>query len=309
MKKVISSRSLVAALGCALVFSSVAHASTTIYAFGGVIDGDDEGGYQYHGFSETSDTLFDVGGQGSGEVVYEWSEGSMTLEGEAKARTELIAGGWRQRAYARASLTNPHHFTADDPPGQYAGGDGYLPHIFGAHAVSRIVTTLQYGSTATGYISTPIFRVSGDITNINTFNNPYAYVGIQIYNAGVPSSFVFEESFDEWIVGQSAMVSGGGQTLDILISASVQFYTKDHLEGHTEYTTWEGEADFYHTLELVGFDVRDVEGNLVSGFEIFDSTGALIPIVDVADYVPEPSSALLVLLSGLAICHRRSRRG
>ncbi len=308
--------------GSLLPLGAGAHAATTISAFGGITEGYSWGGYLFNGFSESSESLWLVEGSSTGTVAYEWDGGTMVLEGEAHSRTRLINGMWQQQVYASATLTDPHRFAEGEDisryvDGEFVGvdGEGDVPSIFGASATSRFITNVQYGGTAIGYNAGLTFRVHGFVNNDNPLGNSYAGIGVQAYNVGQPFSWTSHQlangEFDYYFTLDRVPVASGIQTLDLSFHASVQIDVTNHfpIEGDTAFgQVWSGVADFYHTLELVGIDVRDENGNVVWDAEVFAEDGYRIPVVDATLLIPEPSAAVLVLLSGVALGRRRSRR-
>lgn len=64
-----------------------------------------------------------------------------------------------------------------------------------------------------------------------------------------------------------------------------------------------GEADFGNTLEVIGVDLRDNNGNLLTGDSITGDSGNSYAIT----LVPEPSSVLLFGFGSLSLAFRRLR--
>lgn len=225
----------------------------------------------------------------------EEAEGVFGVTGSASA--ESING--ILRASAQAEVTDKTFGTNPAPylTGDTSDPDG-IPTTVEFTAIAGFTDRLQFGSTATGYTSRYLIRVTGEITA------PGAFVSIDIRNGnGQTESYFFTEVglINETIATNSVAVTGNQQEFGITVQATAPVFSEFDDEGFS------AGALFGNTLQVIGLEVRDPEGALVVNTPEFSITtaGGAAPTITA---VPEPASAALLAGLGLLAVRRRRTR-
>ena len=218
-------------------------------------------------------------------------EQTMTFTGAASASAEF----GRLRAAADGTVSNAF-FNEDNPP--FFDGEefdeGGVPDFFAPRATASFTDTLQYGGTATGYTSRYLIRLTGNITGEG------ASVTVELaHSSGGRNVFFFSEpgAYDQTLSSE-AFVGGPNQTFSLSLISEFQ----TSLEIEEDGDTISGSADFGNTLELVAVEVRDEDGNLLSGSQVTSESGTSYDI----RAVPEPAT-LALLAAGVPLVLRRRR--
>ena len=168
------------------------------------------------------------------------------------------------------------------------------PDTYVSSAKAAYSETLTYGGTAVHYNSRYILNFTGTIEGYNN----YAVITLQHANNAV-QQWVFSEpgDYNETLVSNAFVHGQFPQDFSLSIQSTVNLNT---LDGAPQ----SGEVDLGHTLNVVGIDLRDNTGALLTGDSVTGESGSVYNIVA----VPEPSSGLLFLLGASSLALRRSRR-
>ncbi len=158
------------------------------------------------------------------------------------------------------------------------------PDVIQGVTTAGWVDTLQYGGTATGYMATYVFRITGENENYKSFSLLDVTVGsganqrFTFYNPGPVEQIV---RTDPVFIGQA------GQKASVQMSSIFQPNLKELSLGEDLY----GDSNFSNTVEFLGLELRDMDGNLVTDVTITGMSGTM--------YQPVPEPATMVIVGGL----------
>lgn len=222
-------------------------------------------------------------------------EQTMDFHGEVYAD-----GYWKfLKVSAKGTVTNSFYSPDNDPwfntqTGEF-NGDG-VPDIFTVDASAGWTERLIFGGFATNYTARMIYRVHG----INTGDNAFSYLRFKIGVADTITHDFGPGSFNEMITSAPFMIVGPEMDWTTDLYASFQPQMQQYGDG----VDLEGSSDFANTIEFVGFEVRDENGNIVTdGVTITGASGQVYAVV------PEPGTMLaLTFGSGLLLRFRRRPR-
>ncbi|MEX2672735.1 MAG: PEP-CTERM sorting domain-containing protein [Phycisphaeraceae bacterium] len=228
------------------------------------------------------------------DIVYDLSEaggdGEMTFsaQGFASAAFKTV------RASTSATLTNSffdenYVFDNGDP-------EEGVPTHYTVQSRGGFTETLSYGGTATNYTSRYILRLTGNVQS----NDGYGIVRINHAGEEQLITFFSPGNHDQILVSNAFIHGLSPQEFSITLTSGVSFT----MEGVSEGNTLSGSANFGSTLELVGIDLRDENGNLVSNDVITSASGTTYDVVA----VPEPGTMALLSVLGVGVALRRRQR-
>lgn len=210
------------------------------------------------------------------------------------AGTESVNGILRASAQVTVDENSVSNFNAPYLVGDTSDPDG-IPTRVDFDAFAGFTDRLQFNSTATGYTSRYLIRVTGQITA------PGAFVAIDINNGdGQTETYFYTEvgQINDVIATNSVAVLGDQQEFSITVQATASVSPEFDLAGASN------AALFSNTLEVIGLEVRDETGALApTGF--VTTGGGATPTITA---VPEPTTAgLFACLSVLAASIRRRK--
>lgn len=159
------------------------------------------------------------------------------------------------------------------------------PDVMQGVATAGWVDTLQYGGTATGYLASYVFRITGSNENFKSFSLLDVTIG-----TGAPERFLFMNpgNVDEIVRTAPVFIGQAGQKASVQMNTIFQPNLKELNLGEDLY----GDSNFSNTVEFLGLELRDMEGNLVTDVSITGLSGT--------NYQPVPEPATLALIGGLA---------
>lgn len=167
------------------------------------------------------------------------------------------------------------------------------PDVMQGVATAGWVDTLQYGGKATGYLATYVFRITGENENIKSFSLLDVTVG-----SGADQRFTFFNpgSVDQIVRTDPVFIGQAGQKASVQMNTIFQPNLSELSLGEDLY----GDSNFSNTVEFLGVELRDMDGNLVTDVSIVGMSGTQYQAV------PEPATmAVLGGLLGLGILRRR----
>ncbi|QEG21661.1 PEP-CTERM sorting domain-containing protein [Mariniblastus fucicola] len=226
---------------------------------------------------------------------------TMTLDGSAAA----FADYGRIQTYASGTLHNTFYnpqgnlslYEYDPEADEVLRNPDGVPNHFDVYGYAGFDETLQWGGTAVAYQSTYIFNLHGS----NTGEEAFTYIYMKHGDEEAQTWFITDQGDFDLPIYSSTYVHGGApQDFRLTMFTSFQPNTEHLGDGQTV----SGTAAFDRTLELVGIDVRDENGTLLSGV-VTGSSGTTYDIMA----VPEPTSAVLLGLALAAVMTTRRRVG
>ncbi|MEM1209783.1 MAG: PEP-CTERM sorting domain-containing protein [Planctomycetota bacterium] len=244
----------------------------------------------------------EVGGEFSASFARNRLFGNEEVNGvfgvSGSASAESIAGILRASAQIAVTDNSVTDFDLPYLTNDFSDNPDGIPTSVEFDAFASFTDQLQFGSTATGYTSRYLIRVTGEITA------PGAFVAIDVNNGnGQTETFFFSKVgvINEVISTRSTPVTGSQQEFGITVQATASAFPEFDGEGFAS------AALFSSTLEVIGLEVRDDTGALVDNSEGFVTTaGGAAPTIIA---VPEPASLALLGLAGTATLMRRKRNG
>ncbi len=171
------------------------------------------------------------------------------------------------------------------------------PSYYVSWAEAKYSETLQYGGYANHYNSRYIMRFTGEITGLETLTL------VEIQHGNEPKQrwlFTTPGSYDQIIVSNAFVHGSSPQNITVRVMSSYQMDTGIYPDG----ATIQGEANFGNTLQVLGVDLRDSNGNLLTGETITGESGSTYAVIE----APEPSSSALLGLACMGILFQRIRR-
>lgn len=262
------------------------------------IKGDSNVGYGMNGGSSTT----------PGVGVYRVLEDTSFESSDGFATTTYSGQAYAMATYntlhaaVSGEVRNTYHdlgFAFEEEDGViYTNG---VPLDFSSFAEARFTQNLVYGGfTANHYISTFLFHLTGSVDG----NANQAYAMVEMVHGMSPTQRWFFDNFNadengnfSLDISHSVIVNTSNLEFSLRLYTNVSFLMDQYPDGSDA----SGSANFGNTLEFVGIDVRDEEGNHLSDGTITSDSGASIPIIQ----IPEPSAALLGAFGFLALLLRR----
>ncbi len=167
-----------------------------------------------------------------------------------------------------------------------------VPDIFDGRATASFTDLLQFGGTAVGYKAVYVFGITG----VNSGDSSWSRLTFAI--AGNYESFDLDDpGVSNYVLRSQAYdISSSGQTAEVSLSSTFQPQTQSHISG----STVTGSSDFFNTVQLIGLEVYDPQGNLTTNVTITGESGTQY------NAVPEP--ATMSLLALLAWRKKRKKR-
>lgn len=218
---------------------------------------------------------------------------TMTFSGSTTTSSEF----GRLRSRTSGTLSNSY-YNANNP--KYADGNGGVANAGGSPdsltslGFAGFDDTLHYGGELqNGYKARYLFHVDG----FNSGTGYLADLAVQIGDDTPESFFAYADGYNEatWATVDHEINGIIPESIHVQFSNQVVFDTPNLTDGGT----YSGLCDFSSTLTLAGIEVRDANGNLVSGWTVTSDSGTVYP-------VPEP--ATFAILAGGLLALRRRRR-
>lgn len=254
--------------------------ASSVFADAFVAEGDQSGGYVLGSVGSTTAPFQSV--QGSGGSTHDLAPfdgtGLLTFNGLASAAASYNA----LKTASSGAVSNPFY----DPNYNVVTNSG-VPTAYIAQSHAQFTQTLQYGGTASNYTSIYALRLTGTISG---GGRGAIIVDLQHGSEPAQSWFFDADGLYDLRILSSAYVHGAfAQEFTLKISTLYSF-DMDTLPSGVDVA---GGADFGNTLEFVGVDLRDEQGNLQPPGTITSDSGQPVSIVA----VPEPGSVVIVLLA------------
>lgn len=157
-----------------------------------------------------------------------------------------------------------------------------VPDIFDGRATASFTDLLQFGGTAVGYKAVYVFGITG----VNSGDSSWSRLSFAI--AGNYESFDLDDpGVSNYVLRSQAYdISSSGQTAEVSLSSTFQPQTQSYNSG----STVTGSSDFFNTVQLIGLEVYDAQGNLASNVTITGESGTQY------NAVPEPATMSLLAL-------------
>lgn len=158
------------------------------------------------------------------------------------------------------------------------------PDVMQGVATAGWVDTLQYGGTATGYLASYVFRITGRNENFKSFSLLDVTIG-----SGAAERFLFMNpgNVDEIVRTAPVFIGQAGQKASVQMNTIFQPNLRELALGEDVY----GDSNFSNTVEFLGVELRDMDGNLVTDVSIIGMSGT--------EYQAVPEPATMVVLGGL----------
>jgi hypothetical protein len=159
-----------------------------------------------------------------------------------------------------------------------------VPDVMDGVAIAGWTDKLQYGGTATGYYSTYVFRITGSNANSKSFS----LLDISVGSGGNQRFTLFDQGVTDKIIRTTPVFIGtDGLKAEVQLSSFFQPNMKELADG----ATFSGDSNFANTIEFVGVELRDMDGNLVTDVPLFGASGTV--------YQPVPEPGTLAIAGGL----------
>ena len=204
----------------------------------------------------------------------------------------------RLHLFASGTVTNNYYNAAN--PKAYNGTDNYnlttgSPDGVYSLGFTGFTDTLQYGgSLQAGYTARYIFHVDGT----NSGQGALADLSFGIQGYSDESFFAFDPGFisTNWATQSYAINGITPQLVHVQFSNQFTMVNADNADG----ATISGASNFSSTLTLAAVEIRDANGNPVSGVTVSSDSGTVYPV-----NLPEPASLTLAAVAMLALKRRR----
>ncbi|MBX3740306.1 MAG: PEP-CTERM sorting domain-containing protein [Akkermansiaceae bacterium] len=221
-------------------------------------------------------------------------DATMTFTGSSSASS----GYGRMHTYASGSVQgsyfNPENPEYYNSPSGFVNEEGTPDQII-AYGQAAYSDTFTYTNTSAALTVNFLYQVSG------------AFLG----DAGYHSVYVEFNGQSDYILlraddGNFINRTWATQPFNILLNepnahrATTLSQFDFRPEYHQDGQDYSGTVDFSNTVTLVGMELRDGNGNLVTGWSLNAASGTTYPI-------PEPSALVLSALGTLALAGRRRR--
>lgn len=165
--------------------------------------------------------------------------------------------------------------------------DSYgTPDVIQGVAQAGWVDQVQYGGTATGYMATYVFRITGKNENFKSFS----LLDINVGESGSQRFTFFQTGVTDQIVRTTPVFIGqDGLRTTVDMTSIFQPNMRELADGSDFF----GDSNFASTVQLVGIELRDSNGDLVTDVPLFGASGT--------NYQPVPEPGVVALLGGLGI--------
>jgi len=169
-----------------------------------------------------------------------------------------------------------------------------VPDVMNGVASAGWIDRVLYGGTATGYFASYVLRITGSNENYKSFS----LLDINVGGTG-NQRFAFYDSGDVDQIFRTTPVFIGQDGLRTTVDMISIF--QPNMRELEDGATFSGDSNFANTVQLVGIELKDEFGNLVTDVDLYGLSGTQYQAV------PEPGA--LLLLSGLGALFGFSRKG
>ncbi len=219
---------------------------------------------------------------------------TMTFTGSSSASS----GFGRMHTYATGSIQgsyyNPENPEYYNTPSGFVNEEG-TPDQLIAYGQAAYSDTFTYTNTSAAVTVNFLYQISGAFLGDSGYHSVYVEFNGQ-------SDYIILSPQDGNLINQTWAT----QQFDILLNvpnthrATTLSQFDFRPEYHQDGQDYSGTVDFASTVTLMGMELRDSEGNLVTGWSLDAASGTIYPI-------PEPSALILSALGALALAGRRRR--
>lgn len=220
------------------------------------------------------------------------SDNSMTFNGLGTVRGDYGVIKTRYQGSIENSFFNENNIPLYDTINEVYDPNG-VPDVMQGVSIAGWVDTLQYGGTATGYLATYVFRITGSNENYKSFS----LLDVQVGQAD-SQRFLFLNpgQVDQVVRTDPVFIGQAGQKASVQMNTIFQPNMSELQLGET----FSGDSNFSNTVEFLGVELRDMAGNLVTDVSIVGMSGTQYQAV------PEPATMVVLGgLIGLGILRRR----
>jgi hypothetical protein len=217
-------------------------------------------------------------------------EAVMSLSGQASASATYGT----VRTSAGGTLSGAFYNADNTPFVNSQTGDTDLngvPDIMNVQAQAGWTDRLAAGGTATNYLSTWIF----DITGSNSGDSAFSYLQVRVGNNETQSLYLGDSTINRRVRFSGFAIGNGEEELSVNVFTTFQPQTQFIPQGGS----LSGQSDFGNTVKFAGVELRDLNGNIVNT-TITSASGYTYNVV------PEPAS-MIALGAGLAALIRRKK--
>ena len=197
-------------------------------------------------------------------------------------------------AFGGGTITNPYYSASNTV---FVNNDGSVnqngsPDTLAVHGNAGWGDTFTYtGFQGTGYKVNYYFKLDGIVSGD-------AAAGLNFHTSDPNGAFYSPRTTlgsALWITPDYQVTWGNPFNVYVDFFGGITSDVSQHAEG----VTYSGTGDYSDTLTLAGIQIRDPNGNPVSGWSLSTASGTQYPLLQPAD-VPEPGSVALLVGMGVA---------